>query len=48
MANLNYHMPIMVSVAVYAIRFATGPKLPRGLSCRVWVRENLEGMRGKN
>ena len=35
MAKLKCHMPIMVSVAVYAMRFATGPDVPRGLS--FWV-----------
>ena len=28
MANLKCHMPIMVNVAVYAMRFATGPEFP--------------------
>ena len=31
MANLKCHMPIMVNKAVYAMRFATGAELPRGL-----------------
>ena len=30
MAKLKCHMPIMVSVAVYAMRFATEPELPGG------------------
>ena len=37
MANLKCHMPIMVSVAVYAMRIATGPELSRGLSFGVGV-----------
>ena len=37
MANLKWHMPIMVNVAVYAIRFAIAPELPRGLSSRVKI-----------
>ena len=32
MANLKCHIPIMVNEAVYAMQFATGLKLPRGLS----------------
>ena len=28
MAKVKSHMPIMVNVAVYAIRFATTPELP--------------------
>ena len=32
MAKLKCHSPIMVNVAVYAMRFATRPELPRGLS----------------
>ena len=42
-ANLKGHSPIMVSVAVYAMRYATGPELPRGLSFGVGDRR--EGQR---
>ena len=31
MANLKCHRPIMVNVVVYAMRFPTGPELPRGV-----------------
>ena len=34
---LNIGMPIMVNVAVYAMRFATGPELPRELSFEVGI-----------
>ena len=34
---MKCHSPIMVSVAVYAMRYATGPELPRGLSFGVGV-----------
>ena len=37
MANLKCHMLIMVSVAVYAMRFATGPEFSWGLSFLVGV-----------
>ena len=37
MANLKYHMPIMVSVAVYAMRIATGQELPLELSFGVGI-----------
>ena len=37
MATLKCHRPIMVNVAVYAMRFATGPELPRELFFRVGV-----------
>ena len=36
MGKLKCHRSIMVNVALYAMRFATGPKLPRGLSFLVW------------
>ena len=36
MANLKCHMPIMVNVEVYAMRFATGPGLCQGL-LSFWV-----------
>ena len=29
MANLKCHMPIMVNIAVHAMRFETGPEFPR-------------------
>ena len=47
MAKVKSHMPIMVNVAVYAIRFATAPELPRELSFGVGVgdpREDQEKM----
>ena len=37
MAKLMCHMPIMFNVTVYAMRFATGPELPRGLSFGVRI-----------
>ena len=37
MAKLKCHMPIMVNVAVYAMRFATGPDLPQGVSFRAGI-----------
>ena len=37
MAKLKCHRPIMINVAVYAVRFATGPELPRELSFGVGV-----------
>ena len=37
MAKLKCHRPIMVNVAVYAMRFATGPELPRELSFGVRI-----------
>ena len=37
MANLKCHMPIMANVAVYAMRFATGPELSREFSFGVGV-----------
>ena len=37
MAKLKCHRPKMVNVAVYAMRFAKGPELPRELSFGVGV-----------
>ena len=37
MANLKCHMPLKFHVAVYEMRFATGPELPRGLSFGVGI-----------
>ena len=37
MAHVNCHMPIMVNVVVYAMRFATRPELPRELSFGVGI-----------
>ena len=45
MANLKCHMPIMVNVAVYAMRFATELTLPHELSFEVGVIGTLEGIR---
>ena len=44
---MKCHSPIMVSVAVYAMRYATGPELPRGLSFGVDVGGRREGQRKK-
>ena len=37
MAKLKSHRPIIVNVAVYAMRFATGPELPRELTFGVGI-----------
>ena len=47
MAKLKCPMPIMVNVAVYGMRFATGPELPRALSFWGRGRGTLEGGREK-
>ena len=44
---MKCHMPIMVNVAVYAMRFATEPTLPHELSFEVGVMGTLEGIREK-
>ena len=44
---LKCHRPKMVKVAVYAMRFATGPELPRELSFGGRGRQTLEGVRTK-
>ena len=47
MTNLKCHIPIMVNVAVYAMRFATEPTLPHELSFELGVMGTLEGIREK-
>ena len=47
MANLKCHMRLMVNVAVYAMRLATGPQLSRGLSFLVWA-GGTRGGQGKS
>ena len=47
MAKVKSHMPIMVNVAVYAIRFATAPELPRELSFGVRVGDPREDQEKK-
>ena len=47
MANLKCHMHIMVNVAVYAMRCATGPELPPGVVLLRRGRGTLEGIREK-
>ena len=47
MANLKCHMPIMVNIAVHAMRFPTGPEFPRELSFGVKIGGPKRGS-GKN
>ena len=46
-AKLKCHRPIMVNVAEYAMRFATGQELPRELSFGVEVGDPI-GSQNKN
>ena len=36
-AKLKCHMPIMLNVALYAMRYATGPELPQAFSFELGI-----------